>query len=488
MAAPSSLATRAIRGFVWIGSASLIQIVVIMIVYKRLPTEEMGTFEWALLLVMLLALVGDLGLSAALVQLRGTAEEHFHTAFWINLGWGLLIAAVVFVTAARSAAVLGGEQPAEFTRVFAVLCLLIPSASISGIFRARLQRTLNFSAIALAEIVSVLAYGIFTLALLTRYGIMAVVAGSVVREYALLTSLCCSARWLPRFRFDPAALRQLLSFALHFTGSRVVGFLNTYIAAFAIFPLLGPAAMGYYRLAERLTLTPLTRLATTINRVSFPTFSTIQDDDDLLRRGYLHSVQSLLLFMGPLLTGLFIFAPELLLLLDKAPALTILRLLAAATLLKVVGTMVGSMFMAKGKANWSFYWSLFSLAVLIPSMYFSVPYGIEGIAGVIAATSLLFLLLSQGLANRLIHLSFTAYLAALFRPALVVLVLFAVLAAAHPLLPGPSLAVLIQGALLGLLTGLFSLRLFAWNLCCEFWRRLRGRNGIAPAEIPTDSA
>ena len=34
--------------------------------------------------------------------------------------------------------------------------------------------------------------------------------------------------------------------------------------------------------------------------------------------------------------------------------------------LKVVGTMVGSIFMAKGKAGWSFYWSLFSMAVLIP--------------------------------------------------------------------------------------------------------------------------
>ena len=462
-----------------------------MVLYTCLPIGDMGRFEWTRILVMFLALIGDLGLGAALVQRRDSGDDHFDAAFWTSLTWGLGITALVLATAPLMAPFLGGENPEEFTRELRILCLLIPFASVSGLFRARLQRDLNFSAIAVSEVVSVLSFSLLVVLLLfmaPHMGVLIPVVGSIFREVGLLVSLCLSARWRPGFRFCARALRELLYFALHFTGSRAVANLNTNISSLFIFQLIGSSAMGYYRLAAQLTLQPLTRLATTLFRVSFPTFATIQDDDDLLRRGYLHSVQSLVLTMGPLLAGLFVFAPELLQFLDKTPALTVLRLLAAATLLKVVGTMVGSVFLAKGKTNWSFYWSLFSLAVLIPSMYFSVPYGIEGIAGVIAATSLLFLLLSQGLANRLIHLSFTAYLAALCRPALVVLVLFAVLAAAHPLLPGPSLVVLIQGALLGLLTGILCLRLFAWNLCCEFWRRLRGRGGIAPSGIPPDSA
>ena len=124
---------------------------------------------------------------------------------------------------------------------------------------------------------------------------------------------------------------------------------------------------------------------------SFPSFSSIQDDDEQLRSGYLRSVQGLILAMGPVLAGIFVFAPEIAVLLDKAPILPVLRFLAVATLLKVIGTMVGSMFIAKGKANWSFYWSLFSMAVLIPAMYFyGLPRGVEGVAQVIAAASLLF--------------------------------------------------------------------------------------------------
>ena len=195
---------------------------------------------------------------------------------------------------------------------------------------------------------------------------------------------------------------------------------------------------------------PLTRLATTIQRVSFPTFSTIVDDDSLLRRGYLSSVQGLMLALGPVLAGIFVFAPEIAALLNTEPMWMVLRLLAAATLLKVASTLVGSIFMAKGKTNWSFYWSLFSMGVLIPALYFyGLPRGVEGVASVIAAAALLFLLLSQYLVNRLIGLPFATYLAALSRPSLVVAFVFTVLLLARPLLPWSPLAVLVAGATLG---------------------------------------
>ncbi len=152
-----------------------------------------------------------------------------------------------------------------------------------------------------------------------------------------------------------------------------------------------------------------------------------------------------------------------------------LRLLALATLFKVVGTMVGSMFMAKGRSDWSFYWSLFSLAVLVPAMHFvGVPRGLEGVTGVIAATSLLFLALSQQLANRLIGLTFADYLRHLIQPSLVVLAAFVALFFARPFLLGPAWIALLQGVVLGVLVTLFSLRLLAWDLCVSHWRRLRG--------------
>ena len=478
MSTSLSLATRALRGFLWNGSTSLIQLGVMLVLYKLLPLDDLGRFEWVLVLIMLLSLVGDLGLGAALVQLPDAGEEHFDTAFWTCLIWGLLLTATVVAAASWLAPFLGGGDPHTFSRVLRTFCLAIPFASLAGLLRARLQRTLDFRAIALSELVSVLTFApAVTLLLFWRpdLGVLVPVFGSVLRELGLFSSLALSAGWIPRLRFRPQVLRQIFGFALNLTGSRVVALLNAKIAYLFIFIPLGATAQAYYSLAERLTLLPLTRLATTIQRVSFPTFSTIVDDDSLLRRGYLSSVQGLVLALGPALAGIFVFAPEIAALVDKEPMWMVLRLLAAATLLKAASSLVGSIFMAKGKANWSFYWSLFGMGVLIPALYFyGLPHRVEGVASVIAAVALLFLLLSQYLVNRLIDLPFAIYLAALSRPVLVVTFVFTVLLLARSLLPWAPLAVLATGAILAIVATSAALFLFARDLCRTYWKSLRG--------------
>ena len=95
-------------------------------------------------------------------------------------------------------------------------------------------------------------------------------------------------------------------------------------------------------------------------------------------------------------------------------------------------------------------------------------------AQVIAAASLLFLLLSQYLANRLIGLSSATYLAALARPVLLVACVLAVLWLARPLLPGPPLAVLTAGTALGIIATLAALPLIAGDLCRTYWKSVRG--------------
>ena len=131
--------------------------------------------------------------------------------------------------------------------------------------------------------------------------------------------------------------------------------------------------------------------------------------------------------------------------------------------------------MAKGKADWSFYWSLFSMGVMIPAMYFyGLPHGVEGVALVVAVAALPLLLLSQHLVNRLIALSFTAYLAALVRPVLVVTWVVVLLLLVRPLLPGSPLAILVVGAILASVATLAALFLFARDLCRTYWQSLRG--------------
>lgn len=474
----SALATQAIRGLFWTGIPVVLPIFTILLFYALLDAKVMGRFEAALNWVMLLALLADLGISAALVQFRQMEEVHYSSAFWANLLIGLgvtlvVVAAVPWIV--RLGFVSGNQAPENLEPIFGSLALLIPFAALSGIFRARLQRDLRFRAIALAEIIAILVSTAAVIPLLLQQHPLTPVANAVLREGVLLAGLWRASAWQPRLEFSWAALAQLLPFSFNFTGARCLNYLSTYLPAFFVYPLLGETPMAYYRFAERLTLMPLTRVSTTITRVSFPAFATIQEDDDLLRRGYLKAVQSIALLLWPVLVLLGVFAGEILQVMDKEPSLRVLQWLCLATALKAAGMVVGSIYLAKGKANWTLYWSLFTLVVLVPALYWSVPWGIKGAAGVVAGTSLLFLLCSQYLGNRLIQLDFAAFLRVLGRPGLVNLAVLVVLVAARAILPDhrPLLSLGLGGAL-GLAAYALALRLFAWDLCRQYWGSFRG--------------
>ena len=517
MAAPDSvpgeqtvpLATKAIRGAFWTGSPFLLQMFIRLLFYSWLAQEAMGTFDAALLLVMFLALVSDLGLWSALVHRRAATDLHFSTAFWTCLGSGVLITALATLWGAEaiellttgighlmqgaglnvSAAAADPLTRGEYSRILGTLSLLLPCAAVSGLFRARLQRELLFRRIAVAEVGSVLIYAVFAVALLEPLQIMGPVVSAVIREAALLAGLIVSARWLPRFSFDIQALREILGFGLNFTGSRALNYAVSALPALVVLSALGKVWMVYYTFSLQLTFMPLTRISTILTRVFFPTFSSVQEDDSILRRGYLKSAQAVALLYWPVLAVIYVFAPDGIELMrevrgrDYSPVLTPLRLLIVATMLKAVGTGVGSMFLAKGKANWTFYWAMFTMIILLPLLLWSVSLGLTYVSAVMAATSFLFLVLSQLLTNRLIGLRYGEYLQALARPALVTAFLLLSATALRPYLPGSALAVCLEAALVSLLLGILALRLFAWDMCWNLWRSLRGQT--IPSAIST---
>ena len=144
------------------------------------------------------------------------------------------------------------------------------------------------------------------------------------------------------------------------------------------------------------------------------------------------------------------------------------------------------MFLAKGKAHWALYWSLFSMGVLLPLLLWSIQDHLIGVGVVMAATSFIFLVLSQLLTNRLISLRSTEYLGTLIRPALVTGFVLLSTTLLRPFLPGDTLAVCLQAVVASALVGGLALRLFAWDLCWSLWRSLRGQtNPVGAESTPT---
>ncbi|MFH1571394.1 MAG: oligosaccharide flippase family protein [Gemmatimonadota bacterium] len=481
---PQSLSTRAARGVLWSGGSIALQVAVTVLFFRFLPPEVMGQFQAALLAVVLVALVGDLGLGTALVQARQVDEEHFDAAFWTALICGLVLVGASVAAAGWLAGF--NEDAAAFERAFVPLSCLLPFAAVSGVVRARLQRALRFGAHAVVDVsASVVAAGVGVAVLAAGGGIWSPIANAVSREVAQLAALLVATHWLPRLRLRPALLRGLLPFGLHITGANLLNYLISNLDYAFVLRGLGYRALGYYSFAYRCTMQPYTRVATAIARVTFPTFASIQDDVALLRRAYLGSTASIALIAWPLLMGMLVFAgpltaavrPELL------PGVRAFELLTLASLLKAVGTVAGSVFLARGKAHWAFRWTLFCLALLVPGLYLGVAHGVAGVAAAVLVLSAVFLIASQALVNRLIGLCFATYARALARPLAVALWVLAAMLACRAAGPAEPMAALLLAAAVGPLAYGLGLRLFAARLCCEAWASLRGARPV-PEEMP----
>ena len=478
-----SLATKTVRGVIWSGGGIAIQMVVTLLFFHVLDLKDMGYFTWAQRIVVLVPLFSALGLNDALVRHQDAAESHFSSAFWMCLIFGCVLYVLsLFCGRLLGVAVAVWAQDVDanaFANVLIPLALMIPPASVSGIFRARLARDLNFLSIAFSEIISTLIAAVVGLGLLAGgYGIESAIWNAIVREVFLLISLWVSTAWWPSLIFRWSALREILGFGLNVAGSNIVNYVNNNLDKVFFIPIyLGPVSTALYSFAYQYTMVPLSRGSQILTRVIFPAFSKVQDDSEALGRGYLRTIAMIALLAWPILASGFIYAPEVLLLVkgeEMLTALTPLRLLIVAGMIKAVGTVVGSIFLAKGKADWSFRWTLANLIVFVPALFWGVQYGIDGVAAVLSGIVVIFLIVTQGLVNRLIGLRVGPYLGSLVRPVLVTVVVTLVLVGVRGMSDLGVIETLIVGGLVGSIVYAVAVRLFAWAFVMQFWRDVRG--------------
>lgn len=481
--AEQSLATRAVRGAFWTGGGIAAQMGVTLIFFKVLALEDMGYFTWAQRVVLFLPLISALGLNDALVKFQEATEVQFSTAFWacFFVGCGLFMGLVLGAhTLGDWVAVWATDVDRDaFVTVLKPMALIIPAASVSGVVRARLARELQFRSIAISEIVSVLLAAVGGLGLLfLGYGIQSAVWNFVLREFVLLISLWLSARWMPSLVFKWKSLQYILGFGLNVTGANLLNYVNNNLdKVYFVFILLGPVANALYTFAYQYTMLPLTRAGQILTRVCFPAFAKVQNDNAALGRAYLRTVGMIALGAWPVLAGAFVFAPEFLWVIkgeEMMSALPVLRLLIVAGMLKAVGTVVGSVFLAKGKAHWSFRWTLINLIVFIPALSYGVQYGLNGIAVAISLLAFGAMFVTQFLVNRLIALSWREYVEVLLRPIGLTCLVGGVLWGVKPLLNNEPFFAFIEGGFIGAVVYGLGIRFFAWSFVMRFWRDFRG--------------
>lgn len=446
-----SLKRQAVSGAYWLsagGGANIaLQLGSLAVLARLLSPEEFGLVAMVMIVVGLTHAYADMGISNAIIHRQDITRDQLSSLYWLNIA-ASFVAYLFLVAASPLVVFLYNEPRLEDMVPLAGLTLLFSAPGAQ--FRILLQKDLRFKILAITETITAAVGTVIAIGFaIAGHGPYSIIYGSLGGS-ALMTLLSIAVGWPVwpvRLVFDRRHLEGYISFGLYQMGERTVNYVWQKLDQLLIGTLIGGQALGYYNMAINLVYLPLQRINPILTRVAFPLFAKVQDDNDQLKRGYMIMRRTLAAVNFPLYMGLAgaapIFVPVMLgeQWLESIVPIQILAIVAA---LRATGNPIGSLLLAKGRADWGFYWTLVVVLVQIPVIILGAHYG--GIIGV--ATAILvaqFVYFNVGylvLVRRLIGPCFAEYLGTLGPAAFSASIMGTAVAIIGATVPAPAYALL----------------------------------------------
>lgn len=310
----SGLAHRAVGGMIWVawGSAAMavLQLVVVALLSRLLKAEDFGVVTAALFFIGFSLIFSQLGLGPALVHRPDLQPRHISTAFFASAGFGLLIAAILWLLAPAIASFYRMDALVPVVRV---LALGFPINGISSVAENMVQRQFRFRLLANTNVLAYgLGYGLIGVVLaLLGWGVWALVLAQLSQTVLRTVLLCRAAPPLLHPRPTRKAFSELIDYGVGQSAGRFAWFLANQADNLVVGRWLGAAALGFYGRAYQLMAAPTSALGDVLDKVLFPTMAHVQHDTRRLASAYLQGCALIALVTVPTGVVAAVLAPEL---------------------------------------------------------------------------------------------------------------------------------------------------------------------------------
>ena len=250
-----------------------------IIIARILQPEIFGVFGIAFFVVNFFQMIGEVGLSAALIQMEGVpGKVEYRTAFTIQflvsilIGSGLILLAPMIST-------FYNEIPG-LTNFIRALSVSLVVTSFRVIPSVQLERELDFGKLVIPEIVEVVTYQGVAIALAYfGYGVWALVWALISRSFIGVIVINIISPWQFGFSISKTEAKAILNFGIPYQFQNILGYITISVVPILIGKILGPVAVGYITWAYGLANKPM-EIMEIANRIAFPVFSRIQKETE----------------------------------------------------------------------------------------------------------------------------------------------------------------------------------------------------------------
>jgi len=370
-----SLREKTISGAKWSAMATVVIIglglVQMTVLARVIDNHQFGLLTVSLVIIALADTLSDFGIANSIIQRKEISHLELTTLYWLNVGLGIVVFALVFSLSGVIAEVLHNPDLAPLMRTLSFAFVVIPHGQQ---FRALMQKELEFSKIGMIETSAVLAGFTFTVVSahfwpLAMTAILGYLVNSAVRT--LLFGWFGRRIYRPGLHFSLGTVSSNLRFGAWLTADSIINYVNTNLSTLVLARILGASVAGGYNLAYNVAVVPPMKLNPIITRVLFPAFAKIQDDTAKLRVNFYKLLSVVGIINFPVLLGLMVVSNNVVPLVfgEKWVSIVpVLQLLCVVGLLRSIGNPIGSLLMAKARVDISFKFNVFKTFLFIPAI------------------------------------------------------------------------------------------------------------------------
>lgn len=357
-----------------------IQFVIGLVLARLLMPSDFGIVGMLAIFISISQTFVDGGFSNALIRKIDRTEADYSTAFYFNIGIGLVCYGILYLISPLIADFFNVPILSDLLKVLS-LSIFINSLSVVQI--ARLSVNINFRSQAYATLISVILSGCVGIWLAYNgYGVWALAWQTVLGALFKTIILWYQTRWKPALIFSSVSFKNLFSYGSKLLASNLIGTVYAHMTTIAIGKFYTAKDLGYYSRGQQFAHLPSTTVVDILGRVTFPIMSRFQNDDEKLLsiyRKYIKMTSMVIFFLLTLLAA--VSKPLILILLTEKwlDATLFLQIFCFAFMFEHISKLNLNLLQVKGRSDLYLRLEVVKKIIAFLILIASIPLGVVAI-------------------------------------------------------------------------------------------------------------
>ena len=406
-----SLKTKAKKGLAWSMverfATQGVQFLFGIILARLLSPDDYGIIAMPLVFLAIAQCIIDSGFSTALIRKPELTEDDLSTAFYFNIGIGILCYAVLFFSSPLIADFYHTPILSSLLKVTALAVLFNPLCAVQ---QAILTRKIDFKTQAIVSFSGAVVSGIVGLYMAYNgFGVWSLVfqqVGGYVMRTILLWIL---GKWKPKRKWSWKSFHYLWGFGSKMLGSGLLDTIYNNIYPIVIGKYFSAQDLGNYTRAQQFSSLPSSNVTGVLQRVTFPVLSSIQNEDERLAKNYRKILKLSAFLVFPMMLMLSAIANPLvrILLTDKwIGCVILLQIVCFQMMWYPIHAINLNLLTVKGRSDLFFRLEIFKKIMGVCIMFITIPHGIIWMVSGGIVSSMLSLIINTYYTGKLINVGY----------------------------------------------------------------------------------